>query len=38
MGEGESRGEPFDVRDELVVGLLDALDMVRPCFNYRHSN
>jgi hypothetical protein len=28
IGEGETMGEPFDVRDEIVVGLLHALEMV----------
>jgi len=28
MGEGETMGEPFDVRDELVEGLLRVLDVV----------
>jgi hypothetical protein len=28
IGEGETMGEPFDVRDEVVVGLLHALEMV----------
>jgi hypothetical protein len=28
IGEGEAMGEPFDVRDEVVVGLLHALEMV----------
>jgi hypothetical protein len=28
IGEGETMEEPFDVHDELVEGLLHALDMV----------
>jgi hypothetical protein len=28
IGEGETMGEPLDVRDEVVVGLLRALEMV----------
>jgi hypothetical protein len=28
IGEGETMGEPFDVRNEVVEGLLHALDMV----------
>jgi hypothetical protein len=30
LEEGETMGEPFDVRDEVVVGLLRSLEMVCP--------
>jgi hypothetical protein len=39
IGEGETMREPFDVRDEVVAGLLHALEKVyAPCFIHRSSN
>lgn len=35
IGEGETMSEPFNVRDEVVVGLLHALEMVRTLFHIR---
>lgn len=33
IGEGETMKEPFDVRDEVVLGLLHALEMVCTLFH-----
>ena len=36
--EGETLGEPFDVRDVLVKGLVDLLERYAPFLNYRSLN